>query len=406
MSQERIDAQAYPPTHTYQVDSLTPTGLLAERWGLLQPYFAYFNGRRFLDVGASKGFFSLYMKRKGFEVEAIESDVKTALLCKDLGINVKNTTFREWAPPERPFDAVFLGNVHHYCYQEAGWAWVKKLAAVTGETVGGGVVIIEGPDGTDCANVQTMTPALTAKQLEVFTWRRFFTEMSAFFELIHKEPTIAYTPDRYITVWRRHHSPVVQARSVDKKTLVAESKANGLAVYLQPDERVAKLYLDPPPFLERSLAFARTSALSVEVLEEIWDAGRFVGWTEPALPPDDRFARGWKQREKDILTEREIFRAACRRNAFLAKMGVVDLDLGPANWRFTPYSWQTVDKNSIWPIATLEDIDTHPETGRVVKTLEWASHPEAVPLTVRRTIAEALQTKDSVIIEKVFACVF
>lgn len=403
MNQERIDAQVYPPTHTYQLDSLTPTGRLAERWKLLQPLFDRFKGYRFLDVGASKGFFSLRMKWAGFQVEAIESDVQTALLCKDLGIDVKHTTFREWAPPERPFHAVFLGNVHHYCYQEAGWAWVKKLAAVT---AAGGVVIIEGPDGTDCADILTMKPALTAKQLEVFTWDRFFTEMSSFFELIRKEPTVAYTPNRYITVWHRHPSPIVGAERVDKKTLIAENKANQFSVYLQPDDRVAKMYLDPPFFLERSLAFARMSALSVEIIEEIWDGGRLVGWTEPALPPDERFAKGWKQREVDTLTEREIFRAACRRNASLAKMGMVDLDLGPANWRFTPYSWQTVDKNSVWPIATLEDIDTHPETGRVVKTLEWASHPEAVPLTVRRTLAEALQTKDSVIIEKVFACAF
>ena len=60
--QKLIDSLAYPPTHTYILDGLQPTGVLAQRLSVLNrlaPDFFTKKGR-FLDVGCNKGFFSLY----------------------------------------------------------------------------------------------------------------------------------------------------------------------------------------------------------------------------------------------------------------------------------------------------------------------------------------------------------
>ena len=84
--QQLIDALAYPPTHTYVLDGLKPTGVLAERFAVLNrlvPDFFTGNGS-FLDVGCNKGFFSLYGSKFFNEVVGIDNTPEFIELCTKL----------------------------------------------------------------------------------------------------------------------------------------------------------------------------------------------------------------------------------------------------------------------------------------------------------------------------------
>lgn len=400
--QSRIDAMAYPPTHTYRLSEHGgepyPTGILAERWDLLRRHFPPFAPARehFLDVGCNKGFFSLTARALGFTVEAIDTDPVAVDLCRSLGLAATRTTFRAWAPPLHRFALVFVGNVNHYCYQEAGWSWVRKLAAVTTD---GGTVIIEGPeDASECRDILTMTPRMTAQQMLDFHWPAFERQMSRWFTLASKQPTVGYTPARYITVWRRRRTEFYAATGPEK--VIAENKAARSRVLLWPGDRVAKVYDNPPPTLARSLEFACMSSYATPRL-----ANCPGGWIEELIPIAQVCEAGWRRRPYSTLErtkERSMFRAACLHNAELARMGMVDVDMSPANWFHNGDRWLTWDKNSVWPIATIDDAELGTD-GRFMRTLEFSCNPVAVPVEVRLWLAKALATRDSVIVELAFA---
>jgi len=203
--QSALDAQAYPPTHTYRIDTLEPTDVLHQRTVLMErlaPQF-FATGRRLLDVGCNKGFFSLRAAH-GFErVLGLDTDQHCVWLCQHIAayLGVENAEFRHSSfghlLTDERFDRVLIGNAHHYVFREDGgaWRWVDKLARLAT-----GLVLIEGPIGMECAD---MLAAIPPEMRAAFDRNAFFDAMARHFALLDFAPTVSYTPDRYLMLFER-----------------------------------------------------------------------------------------------------------------------------------------------------------------------------------------------------------
>ncbi len=151
MTQAELDAIPYPPTHVYILESLRPLGVLADRVRrILQLCPDFFVGPgRFLDVGASKGFFSLKAEQGGFAVTALEPDSKAlaAWMHCFKGKQLQQTFGHAEPFLLGEFDTVWIGNGPHYLYRENP-AWHQKLAMIAT-----GRVVMEGPIGRACKDI-------------------------------------------------------------------------------------------------------------------------------------------------------------------------------------------------------------------------------------------------------------
>lgn len=195
--QSLIDEQAYPPTHTYDVRTLEPDRVLAERVELLLGVCPeFFQARKFLDIGASKGFFSLRAARESGEVVAVEPNKKAleiwAPLCPP---NVKQVcdTFRGLSVREYgTFDMIWLGNGHHYVHREDPRGWLLRLALLASDRV-----VVEGPIGKEAAGFAGWSPGTVPEEKE---WLEEAADYGL--ELLIREPSVSYTPGR--ALWHLH----------------------------------------------------------------------------------------------------------------------------------------------------------------------------------------------------------
>jgi SAM-dependent methyltransferase len=171
--QEEIDAIVYPPTHTYKLEGLVPTGPLSRRIEVIQEEFpGFFSSGTLLDVGCNKGYFSLYHAGK---VVGIDPDEACIQLCKKLvptGDFIQ-TTFGGLLI-DKMFDKIFIGNGHHYPFIEAdGWSWVEKLAEMSD-----GLVLIEGPIDMKGVDAQRCIPKHLAHE---FNYANLLSAFDKFF---------------------------------------------------------------------------------------------------------------------------------------------------------------------------------------------------------------------------------
>jgi SAM-dependent methyltransferase len=147
--QRSIDAIDYPPTHQYDVRTLTPRGVLAERVKrILELCPRFFHAERFLDVGANKGFFTLKAAKTCRQVVAVEPDEETLgawILVRPDNVLCISKHFDELQVKHLMlggFDVVWVGNGHHYLHRAQPEHWVEQLAMFAW-----GDVLIEGPTG-------------------------------------------------------------------------------------------------------------------------------------------------------------------------------------------------------------------------------------------------------------------
>ncbi len=178
--QAEIDAIEYPPSHTYILNGMIPTGSLLARVLLIEKEFPdFFKKGSLLDVGCNKGFFSLYHKG---EVVGIDTDKTCAGICLRLHHSIWDAmkgdhkefytvSFGSYET-DLVFDRVFIGNGHHYPFIEAyGWSFIEKLGNLV---VTGGFVLLEGPtemesrDARDCIPPQLASEFTQEKLLEAF----------------------------------------------------------------------------------------------------------------------------------------------------------------------------------------------------------------------------------------------
>jgi len=195
--QSKIDAIAYPPTHTYELDGLVPTGVLGSRMRVILPMAKeFFSVRNFLDVGCNKGFFSMYAANRSGQVVAIDPVCEYADLCREIApenCRVLNKSFGEFDHPGK-FDSIFVGNGPHYLYREAGgWSFVRKLAQLCR-----GQVLLEGPTGMECRDMIAAIPKELRGSFNRESQDEAFAESG--FKLLDRRPSFGYTPDRYLSL--------------------------------------------------------------------------------------------------------------------------------------------------------------------------------------------------------------
>ena len=198
--QSVIDSIDYPPTHTYQLNPLKPTGILAERVAVIERIAPeLFEGESFLDVGANKGYFSLRAAGGCTTVTAIEPDPECVGLLREISskMDLFHGTFGQFsAPTLGNFDRIFIGNGPHYLFREAGgWGWVHKLAELATD-----LVVIEGPTGMNCQDMHKCIPADLQSE---FNRGAMTAAMGLYFDLEERVPSPSYTPDRYVMRYRK-----------------------------------------------------------------------------------------------------------------------------------------------------------------------------------------------------------
>ena len=205
-AQTLIDAAAYPPTHQYDVATLTPRGVLAEREQiLLRLCPTFYRARRFLDLGASKGFFSLKAAQKVDWVLAVEPAADA--LFAWAGVRPPNVrawqgTFARLGLPaslEERFDLIWIGNAIHYTHREDPFGWVRRLAAWAADRV-----LIEGPVGPECPDCQNWPVGASGfvdwPEGSVPVEQEWLAEAESLgLMLVDRAPSVSYTPGR--AVW-------------------------------------------------------------------------------------------------------------------------------------------------------------------------------------------------------------
>ena len=197
--QQRIDAIAYPPTHTYHLEGLVPIGDLARRLEVYEKIAPGFFSGRLLDVGCNKGFFSLYHKG---EVFGIDPNREYVDLCRDLrpdGIFIQ-CRFGE-VMFAKPFDRIFIGNGPHYPYADMGWGrFAEKLAELScGLVLTEGLVDMHNRDAKNCIPDKKQQRFTQQHRDEAFD-RDFIKVDDVASPLVH----------RRVTLWRKrcdlHHA--------------------------------------------------------------------------------------------------------------------------------------------------------------------------------------------------------
>lgn len=189
-AQKAIDAYKYPPTHTYDVRTLEPRSPMKERVErILECCPQLFGGSKFLDVGASKGFFSLKAAEKARLVVSVEPDEWALATWKGIrpeNVSVLNMSFQD-VQPAITFNRIWIGNGHHYLYREDLF-WISKVSGLCSSNAH---VVIEGPTGPECPDMKDFGRCQTEEELvEAMRLNDF--------KLVKRVESTSYTPGRAI----------------------------------------------------------------------------------------------------------------------------------------------------------------------------------------------------------------
>jgi len=389
--QSKIDSLSYPPTHEYNVKELKPKGVLKYRFTLMKTLAPnFFEGNNFLDIGCNKGFFSLLASQNFIQVHSIDPDKKYTDLCQLLAqpnMKVECTNFRNFVP-EKEFDKIMLGNVHHYIFRECGgWEWIYKLAAISR-----GEVLIEGPVDMNCKDMETAIPQ---NLQEFFTFENFLKVMNRFFNLEYK--TKSNLQGRYIMLFKRKPDefdkpykffelPVSKVLKDTKRSIIFLTERNG-------KKMVAKVIKNPKDDLRIQINIARLSPISNGAIGSIYHRNRFIGWLE-----EFRNDEIYSYKENQIA----LLKLLCEHNIFLAKLGFLDRDCATIN--FFKKDSKMFDKDTVKPIITINEthFDKIPgyEKGSYFVHLDYSF--DIINEKMQKQIYNALKSKDSTIIETTF----
>lgn len=374
--QERIDELAYPPTHTYRLEGLEPTGVLKQRIEILNRVGGEFfrKGLRFLDIGCNKGWFCISKMNAPYKyIVGIDYNEEYIKLCKDIqafvghrrGLYFFNIAFRDVIPSYR-FDRVMIGNVHHYLYRDAnGWDWIPKLAAIM---TNGGLVLIEGPKDMSCDDMDSFFPP----ELEI-KFNSLVSHMEKYgLRLVKTEPAVTYTPERYVWLFKK---------SVPSND-IPPPEYPGLMVKVN----------DFGPHDEARIELGSYAPYSNPIDGWVRGESKAYGWTEKKMTD----LRVYRYREN----EKELFNSFCDRNIFLARNGYVDLDGATINFGVSEGKLVHFDKGAVLPISSLNASYYDYDNGVCFILLRQSYN--TIQESIYKKIAIALETKDSRVIEKCF----
>jgi len=308
--QKKIN-EMYPPTHTFNIENLEPTKILKQRVDLINIYFPnFFKGRRLLDVGCNKGYFSLSNANKFRKIVAIDNDKEYIEICNELkkikkinNIKFIHTSFRDFTS-DRQFDKIFIGNAHHHIFKEiGGHEWIAKLAAISN-----GEVLIEGPYNTACSDVKDFPKS----------FNDFMGAMSEYFILITIKPTVSYTPGRYFLLWKKRMMSVLKPKIIEKKFKHDDyTNNNKIDIFIAATS----------PISNGLLAFTKDGWI-----EEFYDSPLY----------------------KYFENEKELFKLHCIHQIYLSKLGYWDMDSATIN--YFKKNNKLFDKSAVMPIKKIKKI--------------------------------------------------
>ncbi len=392
--QELIDKLKYPPTHDYILDGLKPKGILAERFEAIKKTAPdFFKGKRFLDVGCNKAFFSLYASQFCNEVVGIDIDDNN-LGYEELWNELKKpntefirTGFRDFIPKKR-FDRIFIGNTHHYIFRECnGWDWIYKLAAITNNK---GLVLIEGPVDMKCRD---MFGCIPEEFREHFNYEEFIEVMNKFFSLKTKIPT-GYLQGRYIMLFERKPDPMdnkfeLSELPVVRMIIESHREKHRKKAFFTKDDLVCKVYFDTldTDYFELKVNMSRMSPFSNGIVGVVYDKGKLVGWLEKKIS-----GRFFQFGENQI----ELFKMHCQHQIFLSRNGYLDFDIATVNCAEEKGKIVIFDKNQVNLIKSLE-----PYLIKNYFTYLKRDFPK-IGEEIVELIRNAMATKDSVKIENAY----
>jgi len=390
--QSNVDSLSYPSTHEYNIKELKPKGELKIRLAHIKTVAPnFFEGNNFLDIGCNKGFFSLLASQNFLKVHSIEADKKYTELGQLLAqpnMKVECTSFRNFVP-DKEFDKILIGNVHHYLFIECGgWEWIYKLAAISC-----GEVLIEGPVDINRKDMKKLIP----KNLqEYFTFEKFLEVMNHFFNLECKIKS--NTPGRYIMLFKRKADefdksyqfselPVSKVFKDGKYSITFLTEING-------KKMVAKVDKNPVDNLRIQINIARLSPISNGAIGSIYHQKKFVGWLE-----EFRNDEIYHYKENQIA----LFKLMCEHNIFLAKLGFFDNEWATIN--FFKKDSKLFDKGAVRPIITMYErlYDKSPDCEKGLFFIHLENSFDIINEKMQKQIYEALKSKDSKIIETTFA---
>jgi SAM-dependent methyltransferase len=320
--QADIDSIEYPPSHRYILDPLEPIGILKERLELMPKEF--FVGDSFLDIGCNKGFFTMYADCK--YVESIDNDRRfTDIVSKISRGKVINTSFKDYKPVME-FDRIFIGNVHHYIFQECdGWEWIDKLASISS-----GLVLIEGPTSTKNTLVNDM---LNDELKQKFTYDEFMNSMNRYFTLISITKSPYSTRHRDIMLFSRKKVDKIQLSDIGKGLTKRDNEWTKVTILKDKTVKISKQPTDDEMIRIR---IASKSPISNGLMEEIYDGNRFVGWTE-------KFNNTYHTENNDSLDK-----LVQKHLIYLYKLGYTDIDPYHTNFNLNN---ELFDKNQVFHMS-------------------------------------------------------
>lgn len=323
--QDRIDGMEYPPTHNYTLETLEPHGSLKLRLFRMPKEF-FDTGESFLDIGSSKGFFSLYSKAR--DKEALEPRKDYADLCNELGIKTLCTTFRNFSPV-RKYDRIMIGNAIHYLFRESkGWDFIVKLAAISTD-----LVLIEGPTGMNCLGMKDAIPKYLRGR---FTDEKFRTRMNQFFELVDQQKSPSQ--GRLIMLWKRRPNRI---RIFDTTNATVLKDDNESTIYDAGDD-IIKIQKNNSVYDEIRYFIAAHSPISNGFISLIYNGG-FRGWAEK---------KSTLKKIPKLTRQGECLKQLARHNVYLTRLGYTEMDMSISNF-FEDLTFY--DKGGVWTINELQE---------------------------------------------------
>lgn len=322
--QKEINGVAYPPTHTYDYKTMEPTSILAQRVNIITTNFPnFFKGKRLLDVGSNKGFFSLKYAKNFKEVVGIDLDSSGINICKK--IQKKNTKFYHsgfgtFHADNIEFDKIFIANTaHHICKEVNGWDWVHKLGAMSTDEV-----LLEMPVGMDCADMKTV---FTEEQQKFFTEENFIKAVEQYFDIMAIIPTVSYTPNRFFILLKRKKDATHNKYYKKDLSTIRYLKNNCTNVVLVKNNIIngEQVYKELSPFNDKlGLLLASSFPTNTKITGFVYDEnekllGHVEDYNTSSLYPY-------------FENEQEIFKLHCKENIFLTKFDYYNTDPATINY--------------------------------------------------------------------------
>lgn len=257
---QKVNGLQYPINYLYDAETMVPGKYLQQRLDIILKVFPKLfdvEGKRCLDIGANKGYISAKWMLNGGDVTSIEPLTEGVEVMNSVkehhGLEywkIINGTLQDLMVFE-PFDYIFLGNVHHYLYEEyGGYFFLHRLAMLCRDTL-----IIEGPTDVYCqSKAQTETMLDKSKNWPEWMRQGFNKEsleetLRLFFDIVTCVPS--YDVDRYVYICKRFPFPEIPFdRIKDNLTTLGlqqnDKNIKQLVMYKNNIVRTFKLHEDQP----------------------------------------------------------------------------------------------------------------------------------------------------------------